>query len=101
VLALMDKVRCVSDATKSNPGFFPGWVKVALKSGAMYERQQLRELGTTENPIKIDDVITKFRNNLGASYSEKQIDKIKDLILDFDQLENSSSLMDSLCVMKN
>ncbi len=95
VQSLMDKVHCVSDEARSNPGYFPGWVRVSLKNHSTYEMNQPCERGTAQIPIGTEDVIMKFRNNLSASYSDKGIDRIKDLILGFDQLENASSLNDA------
>lgn len=95
VQALMDKIRCVSDETKSNPGYFPGWIKVSLKDGAAYEMHQPCERGTALIPIETEDVIAKFRNNLSASYPDAQIGAIRDLVLGFDQLEKAATLIDS------
>lgn len=95
VQALMNRVRCVSDETKSNPGFFPGWIKVTLKDGSVHERWQPCELGTAQNPVKSEDVVAKFRNNLSAAYPEERIDEIREQVLGFDRLEGASVLLDS------
>lgn len=95
---LMDKVHCVSDEEKRNPGFFPGWVQVELNDGTVLSRQQLYESGTEKNPTNVKDVIAKFENNMSAFYSDKEIQSIKALLFDFDGLEKASNLISALLV---
>lgn len=96
VQAVMDKVRCVSDATKANPGYFPGWVRITLMDGRTFEASRQCERGTTGNPIGVEDIIKKFHDNLSLSYGDKQAELIKDLVSRLDQLESISPLIDAL-----
>ena len=100
VQALMDRIRCVSDESARNPGYFPGWIKVNLKDGRSYEMRQLYECGTPQNPIKSENVLTKFENNMSGRFSEKRIDSIKNMVLGFDRLDNASALLAALRLEK-
>ena len=54
---IINKVVCIADDSKGNPGYFPGWVKVVMKDGAEYVFDQRWEMGTSQNPIDMDAVI--------------------------------------------
>lgn len=98
--ALMQKVHCIADDSKRNPGFFPGWMKIRFKDGREEIYDQRWEMGTPNNPIDMDEVMTKFRNNLEHYYTDEQIDRLSELIWSLDQLDNLSSLMEALKVEK-
>jgi len=96
VRALMDKVVCVDDNEKQNPGYFPGWLRITMKDGRVYTKDQRFEMGTPQNPISTDAVMTKFNNNLSAYYTQEQRQQILAIVDRFDSLENASELIDSL-----
>jgi len=96
IQALIDRIRCVDDDTKKNPGYFPGWLKVVTKDGRTYVREQPYELGTKQNPIRREDVVTKFNNNVAPFYTREAREKIVDHVLHFDTLENAAALIRSL-----
>ena len=98
--ALMQKVHCIADDSKRNPGFFPGWMKIRFKDGREEIYDQRWEMGTPNNPIDMDEVMTKFRNNLEHYYTDEQIDRLSELIWSLDQLEDLSSLTNALKVEK-
>ena len=96
VLALMSRVECISDDEKRNPGHFPGWIRVTTRDGRSIVCDHRYELGTPENPIKIENVIEKFHNNVDPYYSESQIAQITDTVGRFDSLESAAELIGAL-----
>ncbi len=95
---VIDKITCIADDTKRNPGYFPGWVKLHLKDGSDLVLDQRWEAGTPQNPVDMDAVMAKFHNNLEHFYTEEQIEKLSDLIQGIERLEGIAPLTECLCV---
>ncbi len=95
---LMSKVVCIADDSKRNPGYFPGWVKIVKKDGSEFVFDQRWEMGTPQNPVDMDAVMTKFYNNLERFYTKQQREKISDLLQNIEKLEDMGPLMESLAV---
>lgn len=93
---LMDRVTCISDEEKRNPGYFPGWLRLTTKDGRVFTEDRRYELGAPQNPIGLDDVHTKFENNLGDLYSDVRKKRIVELIEGFDRLAGMSELIEGL-----
>ena len=72
----MDRITCVEDDTKRNPGYFPGYLTVKLKDGRTLVKDQRWEMGTEQNPLNIQAVRRKFMDNLSALYSDQQIQSL-------------------------
>lgn len=100
VKELMAKVSCIADDSKANPGFFPGWVKLYLKDGTEQVYDQRWEIGTPENPVDLDAVMEKFRNNLEHFYTDGQIEQLSGAIQDIEKLGQIGELLDCLKVTK-
>lgn len=96
VCALMDRIRCVDDNTKANPGYFPGYLTVTLKDGRSFVRDQRYEMGTPQNPLNLEAVNKKFMDNLSAFYAPEQIAAIMDRVNRFDMLSGAKELIDTL-----
>lgn len=98
VIELIDKIRCVEDEGVKNPGHFPGWIKVTLYDGTVYQQVQKYERGAAENPIKQQDVITKYNNNALINLSQEQVKNILDRITHLDKLLNIRELIGDLVI---
>ena len=84
---------------RSNPGYFPGWVKIIRKDGRELVFDQRWEMGTPQNPVDMDAVMTKFGNNLEKFYTKEQVEKLSNLLQNIEKLENMKPLMESLVVL--
>lgn len=93
VMALMDRVTCVDDNSKHNPGHFPGWIALTTKDGRHFVCDQRYEPGTRQNPIRIEDVKEKFNNNILPFYTPQQISTISDVIQRFETLSSIGELL--------
>lgn len=96
IQSLMDRINCVDDNSKANPGYFPGYLSVILKDGRKLVMDQRYEMGTVQNPLNMEAVRRKFTDNLTSFYSQDQIDDILNTINLFDQLPNIDKLIKSL-----
>ena len=96
VRALMDKVECITDDSKANPGHFPGFVAITTKDGRVFEHSEPFEPGAEQNPIGIENVIEKYKNNVRTSLSGGQADSAAEKIQNFERLRNMKELIDQL-----
>ena len=71
-----------------------------MKDGAEYVFDQRWEMGTSQNPIDMDAVMTKFQNNLERYYTQEQIDRLSDTIQGIDRLETIAELLNCLEIQK-
>ncbi len=90
---LMEKVTCISDDSKRNPGFVPGWVRIRLKNGKEYVGDQRWEKGSPNNPADMDAVMQKFRSNLEHYYSSSRIRELGEMIQQFEDLDTVEPLL--------
>ena len=69
----MDRIFCVEDDSKDNPGYFPGYLTVVLKRWKDFVKDQRYEMGTRQNPLNLEAVNRKLLDNLSPYYSEERI----------------------------
>ena len=93
---LMDRVKCIADDSKKNPGYFPGYVRITLKDGRCLTKDQRYETGTPQNPLNVQAVNRKFMDNLAQLYSQEQTERIVEKISRFENLQNVAELIDTL-----
>lgn len=93
ILAMIDRITCVSDDSKRNPGCFPGWIKVDLQDGRSLIKEQRFELGKPENPVQTENVKVKFHHNADPFYDEEMIEKMEGQILRFETLKGMPELI--------
>lgn len=97
---LMNRVRCVADDGKRNPGYFPGWLKIRLRDGREFVFDQRWEKGTPQNPVDLDAVMEKFSNNLEHFYTEAQIKQLAELLQSFEKMDGAQPLLKALEIEK-
>lgn len=96
ICGLMDKIQCVDDNSKCNPGYFPGYLTVTLKDGRTLVKDQRYEMGTAQNPLNLDAVNKKFMDNLDPFYSQEQIRTIIEKVNGFEDLTSAGELIAAL-----
>lgn len=96
ICALMDKIQCVDDDSKRNPGYFPGYLTVTLKDGRRFVKDQRYEMGTSQNPLNLEAVNKKFMDNLEPFYTKDQIAAIIEKLNSFEDLPNAGELIRAL-----
>ena len=96
VLELIDKIHCISDDEYKNSGHFPGWVKITMNDGVVYEADQRFEQGAPENPIQRDTIITKYRNNAAINLSVDAVGQLEQYILALETEPSINRVLNSL-----
>lgn len=96
ICALMDKIQCVDDDSKRNPGYFPGYLTVTLKDGRQFVKDQRYEMGTAQNPLNLEAVNKKFIDNLEPFYTKEQIASIIEKLNGFENLSGAGELIRAL-----
>ena len=96
VQALMDRIQCVDDDSKRNPGYFPGYMTIVLKDGRSFVMDQRYEMGTKQNPLDSEAVNRKLRDNLSSFYTAEQIDSIIENVNNIDLADDPIPLILSL-----
>lgn len=100
VLDMIDKIECIADPDKENPGYLPGWIKITLDDGREFVEQQLYEAGSFENPIDVRRVREKYFQNMQHFYSQEQTEKILGLIEGFDEMETMDEFLQAITERK-
>ena len=93
VCGLMDRIFCVEDDSKDNPGYFPGYLTVVLKDGRTFVKDQRYEMGTRQNPLNLEAVNRKLLDNLSPYYGEERIRQITGLLEQMEQLPDADTLI--------
>ena len=96
ICALMDKIQCVDDNSKANPGYFPGYLSVTLNDGRTFTKAQPYEMGTLQNPLNLEAVNKKVMDNLELFYSSEQIENIIQKLNHFETLPGADELVVAL-----
>lgn len=96
VRALIDKVDCIVDETVANPGHFPGWVKLYLKNGQEFIKEQKYERGSRQNPINKNDVIAKYRRCAEIGLPKDRVEALLNKINNFTNLSGIENIINEM-----
>jgi 2-methylcitrate dehydratase PrpD len=77
IMALADRVDCARYEYNTFPGSLPGGVRVWLAGGAQLERHVLNERGGAENPMRLDEIVAKFRINASGALSTEGTSRLE------------------------
>ena len=94
--ALADKVHAVVDPLATDRSQLGGRVEIELQDGrkAVFIVEHMR--GMPQNPMTTDDIVRKFRCNVGDLMPDKQSDRIVDMIMSLERLNDLHPLMTEL-----
>lgn len=93
VLRLAERVTYRVKDFPSFPAAFPGGAKIRLKSGEVLEAELGHQRGGAENPLSIEDVLAKFRDNAGLALAGPLISRIEEAVLCLEREENISEAL--------
>lgn len=96
VLGLLDKIKIVETA-ECNAGYpdgIPNNIIITLKDGRKVSRKVTYPRGHAGNPMTDDEVIGKFRKLAGGVVSEATMDRIINLSLSFDKIDDPAKLLE-------
>jgi 2-methylcitrate dehydratase PrpD len=94
--ALADKVHAVVDPLATDRSQLGGRVEIELQDGrkAVFTVEHMR--GMPQNPMTADDIVRKFRSNVGDLMPDRQSDRIVDMIMSLERLNDLHPLMTEL-----
>jgi len=100
ILSLARKVKCGVYPNCEFPGvsYIPGWVKIVMKDGKIYEEKMRFNRGSPENPLSADELASKFFANTATLLSKEQAKKIIDAVREIEKLKSIKELID-LCTI--
>jgi 2-methylcitrate dehydratase PrpD len=93
--ALMGKIRVVGDPECDTiyPYQFPAILEIETVDGRRLEAKVLHNRGGPENPLSDAELLTKFRDNAVRALDPPAVERLADLVMDLERLEEASALM--------
>lgn len=76
VLELARRVDCLPDPDADYPHTFPGRLRMTLRDGRRFERDEPLNRGSAERPLADDEVGAKFRRNAARALPAAQVDSL-------------------------
>lgn len=93
VLDLARRVRYETKEYETYPAAFPGGVRITLRDGRVLEAELPHQRGGPENPLSVDEVRAKFRENAGMALPEAAVEALESSILSLDQVDDITGLL--------
>jgi 2-methylcitrate dehydratase PrpD len=93
VLELASKVKIMGYESDEFPKHLPGWVRIAMKDGTIYEHRIKFERGSLDNPTSDGEIRAKYYDNALRALPSEKVKKIENLIDELENLDDVSKLM--------
>jgi 2-methylcitrate dehydratase PrpD len=92
VLALARRVHYHVDPDYPGPGRFKGAARITLNDGRSVEAVEEYNRGSTENPMSVEDLRTKFDENASTFLTRDAAARLADVVLRLETLRDASIL---------
>ncbi len=92
ILALTDRIDYVVDESLPGPEQFKGVVRIELTDGTVLEEIEEHNRGSLLNPMTLDEIGGKFRENVADVLTTGDADRIIETILKLDRLDDAKAL---------
>lgn len=92
ILALADRIDFVVDETLPGPEQFKGVVRITLADGTRVEEVEEHNRGSAANPMTLAEIEGKFRENVDGTLSKAGADRLIDLILNLEKLDDAATI---------
>ena len=93
---LADKVRVFVDPRMTDRSELGGRVEIELSDARKVAFAVDHMLGMPQNPMTADDIMRKFRSNVGDLLTDAKRDRIADMIMSLDRMNDLQALMTEL-----
>jgi 2-methylcitrate dehydratase PrpD len=93
VLALASRIHHTVDPASRFPDGFPGWVRVRLRDGRLYEAREPDGREGAARPLGPQTIVSKFRDNAGRRVPAARVDAVEHAALSLDALSDVATLM--------
>lgn len=97
ILALARKITYEVDATAPGRERFKGWVIAHTTDGRRWEHVEPANRGSFDNPMTIDEIRGKFRENASLTLSENRVDRVIAAVDELESVADVSELV-TLCI---
>lgn len=92
IQALADKVEIEVDPDFPGPSRFMGKIRVQLRDGSDLTLVEPFNRGSPQNPMAPADIIGKFETNVAGVLGPKTIDRLVEVVMSLDTLEDASGV---------
>ena len=89
ILSLADRIDYVVDESLPGPEQFKGVVRIELTTGGVVEDIEEHNRGSLANPMSVAEITGKFRENVSGTLSDEEANRLIDLVLDLDAIEDA------------
>jgi 2-methylcitrate dehydratase PrpD len=92
ILALADRIDFVVDESLPGPEQFKGVVRATLTDGTRIEEIEEHNRGSAINPMTLEEIEGKFRENVDGTLSRESADRLIDAIHNLEKLDDASTI---------
>ena len=93
VLAVAAKVRYETREYHTYPQAFPGGAVVRLADGTSFEADFPHQRGGPENPLSLDEVRAKYRENAALALADEAVARLEEAILGLEECDDLSAAL--------
>jgi 2-methylcitrate dehydratase PrpD len=93
VLDLAWRVRYETKEYETYPEAFPGGVRITMRDGRVFEADLPHQRGGPENPLSVDEVRMKFRENAAMALPEAAVKALESTVLSLERLDDVTGLL--------
>ncbi len=96
ILALAAKVHSHDDPDSGFPKHYSGAIEITLHDGRVFKHREQVNRGADERPLSADEIIVKYQDNMRTATSRDVSQRVQDLVLGLDGLNDSRVLGSAL-----
>jgi 2-methylcitrate dehydratase PrpD len=95
---LADKVHAIADPLATDRSQLGGRVEIALRNGQKVQFTVPHMRGMPQNPMTADDIVRKFRSNVGGHIADRQGDRIVDIVMSLERMDDLQPLLTEIAI---
>ena len=96
ILGLAKKVSYEVDPDSPFPNYYSSEIVIETTDGRTLRHREEKNRGAGDRPLSTDDIVTKFMDNAMTAVSRERAERIRDLVLSLDGLDEAAALEDGL-----
>lgn len=96
ILALAKKVQYEIDPDSPFPDYYSGELVVETNDGRTLRHREEKNRGAGDRPLSTEDIVAKYMDNAVTAVSRERAERIRDLVLSLDGLDDAAELEDGL-----
>ncbi len=96
ILELAKKVDYEIDPDSPFPDYYSGEIVIETTDGRTLRHREEKNRGAGDRPLSTEDIVAKFMDNATTAISRERAERIRDLVLALDGLDDATDLEDGL-----